>query len=115
MCKRWRQPVTGFQAFIAHIGPKPEAGLELDRIDNDKGYEPGNVRWASRKQQCANQRRGIHRKKPNRWKQISPETALAIFHAEGTHLQIATGFAVSVGVVSNIKNGATWSRVTERR
>jgi len=45
-----------FAAFFAHIGPKPDPSLTLDRIDNDRGYEPGNVRWATRVQQRANRR-----------------------------------------------------------
>jgi hypothetical protein len=28
--------------------------LTLDRIDNDRGYEPGNVQWATRAQQGKN-------------------------------------------------------------
>lgn len=47
--------VENFAAFYAHIGPCPE-GLTLDRIDNDRGYEPGNVRWATKAEQVRNRR-----------------------------------------------------------
>lgn len=50
VCDRWRQ---SFAAFVADVGPRP-AGATLDRIDNDRGYEPGNVRWATRREQSAN-------------------------------------------------------------
>lgn len=50
----WR---ASFQAFLDHVGLKPHPYLTLERIDNDKGYEPGNVKWASRKEQRANQRK----------------------------------------------------------
>lgn len=53
VCAEWRHD---FAAFLAHIGPKPAPNLSLDRIDNDRGYEPGNVRWATTSQQHKNTR-----------------------------------------------------------
>ena len=52
VCKAWRD---SFLIFEADMGERP-AGQELDRIDNSKGYFPGNVRWATRKEQCRNLR-----------------------------------------------------------
>lgn len=48
--EEWRD----FEVFLAHIGPKPSPKLSLDRIDNDKPYGPGNVRWATSSEQCNN-------------------------------------------------------------
>lgn len=47
-----------FSQFYQELGKRPN-GLTLDRINNDGHYEPGNVRWASRKEQSNNQRRSI--------------------------------------------------------
>jgi hypothetical protein len=47
----------GFERFYAHVGPKPSPKHSIDRIDNDGGYRPGNVRWATQGQQMRNTRR----------------------------------------------------------
>lgn len=52
VCPRWRD---SFDAFLADVGERP-SGLTLDRIDNNGHYEPGNVRWATHKQQSLNRR-----------------------------------------------------------
>lgn len=51
VCKAWRKD---FSSFLEHIGPCPDSRMSIDRINNNKGYEPGNVRWATRKTQSAN-------------------------------------------------------------
>ena len=53
VCEEWR---NDFKAFYEHIGPKPTRDHTLDRIDNGKGYEPGNVRWTDCKTQARNTR-----------------------------------------------------------
>lgn len=47
---------NGLENFLKEVGPKPSPELTLDRISNSKGYEPGNLTWATRKSQVANRR-----------------------------------------------------------
>ena len=49
----WRNDV---RAFIRDVGERPGPGYSLDRINNDGNYEPGNVRWATAKEQQRNRR-----------------------------------------------------------
>jgi hypothetical protein len=53
VCEEWKRD---FWAWFEHIGRRPIAGLTQERINNDKGYEPGNVRWESYKHQSENKR-----------------------------------------------------------
>jgi len=53
VCERWR---GSFDNFLADMGESPGPEFSLDRIDVDGNYEPGNCRWATRKEQRANRR-----------------------------------------------------------
>ena len=55
ICDEWRRPnPEGLTNFARYMGERPSNELTVDRIDNDGNYEPGNVRWASRKLQAEN-------------------------------------------------------------
>lgn len=51
--------VDDFPKFLNDVGYKPDAKSTIDRIDNDKGYEPGNVRWVLMKVQQRNKRTNL--------------------------------------------------------
>lgn len=52
----WKQWDESFMEFKSYMGERP-SGMTLDRFPNREGnYEPGNVRWATPKQQRANQK-----------------------------------------------------------
>lgn len=51
VCDEWKR-FEPFQEWAKASGFQP--GLTIDRIDNDKGYEPANCRWTDRATQCLN-------------------------------------------------------------
>jgi hypothetical protein len=52
ICPEW----DSFDRFVKDMSPRISPRHSLDRIDNDKNYEPSNCRWATRKEQQRNRR-----------------------------------------------------------
>lgn len=65
MCQAWRNDFKSFESWALAHGYKD--GMTLDRICNNRGYEPGNCRWISERQQAYN-------RKTNRYITIDGET-----------------------------------------
>lgn len=42
---------NGFENFFHEVGPKADPLLTLERLQNDLGYVPGNLAWATRAEQ----------------------------------------------------------------
>jgi hypothetical protein len=52
VCKEWSMNLDNFIIWAKCNGYKE--GLQIDRIDNDGNYEPGNCRWVTNKENCRN-------------------------------------------------------------
>jgi hypothetical protein len=50
VCDRWQK----FENFIEDMGYPPTPKHQIDRINNDGNYEPGNCRWVTVKENAAN-------------------------------------------------------------
>lgn len=53
VCEAWRH---SFEAFFQEVGARPSPSHSIDRINGDKPYERGNVRWATPTQQSRNRK-----------------------------------------------------------
>jgi hypothetical protein len=90
VCERWR---NDFAAFLADMGSRPSPQHSIDRIDNDGNYEPGNVRWATDKDQARNTTR-------NHWITFNGETLCLVAWAERIGMS-------HVGLLNRLRKG--WS------
>ena len=59
VCDEWRDNFQAFYDYVSNLPHFGEKGYSLDRINNDGNYEPGNVRWATAREQCNNKRNSI--------------------------------------------------------
>jgi hypothetical protein len=51
----WHNVAKFIEWMNSNLGPKP-TGCSIDRVDNNQGYEPGNVQWSTATAQAANRR-----------------------------------------------------------
>ena len=55
VCARWHE----FRLFLADMGERPD-GMQIDRINNEGNYEPGNCRWTTAKVNARNRRNTLY-------------------------------------------------------
>lgn len=63
--------VRSFAQWVAdNLGTKPSMGYSIDRVDNNRHYEAGNLRWATASEQARNKRQYKRTKNGERIRQL---------------------------------------------
>ena len=57
VCQEWRDDRAAFLKYAKTLDGWDNSANEIDRLDNDKGYEPGNIRFATRSENMLNKRK----------------------------------------------------------
>lgn len=98
VCSEWSS-YEAFAAWARANGYRDD--LTIDRIDNLRGYEPSNCRWASYTQQNRNRR-------VVRFAMEDIRVIRARFAAGELQRDIADDYAVTQGQISAICTGKRW-------
>jgi DNA-binding XRE family transcriptional regulator len=56
VCQRW---LDDYENFFHDVGKRPSSRYSLERKNKDGNYEPGNVKWATRREQSRNTCRNV--------------------------------------------------------
>lgn len=100
VCERW---LTSPAAFLADMGPKPSPAHELDRIDNDGGYHPGNCRWVLRKQNDRNRRSNRHLEHQGERRTIAEWSERSGVPVDTLSYRLKAGWSVSAALTTPVR------------
>lgn len=99
VCKEWRESFDVFFAWAMENGY--ESGLQIDRIDNEKGYSPENCHWVT----SANNNRNRRNNKLD----VEKVAEIRKLLAEGVSgPKIAKRFGVHHSLIYRIKANKQW-------
>ncbi len=57
VCDEWGDDLQSYFDYVISLPNAMKPGLTIDRIRNNEGYKPGNLRWTTKHIQQANQRK----------------------------------------------------------
>lgn len=106
--------IASFEAFRDVVGEPPGPEFTLERINNDGNYEPGNVTWATRKQQAVNKTHGGTAARKGERNIKAKLTEADIRHIRGSSLsgaKLADLYSVSRANISTIRQRKSWKHI----
>lgn len=111
VCDRWLASFDAFHRWAVQNGHRP--GLQLDRIDNDKGYGPDNCRFVTPAQNARNKRPRTRTIRTNPTLTVNQVREARKLLAEGvSQREIGRRLGVTHGTIGAIKTGRTWADVS---
>lgn len=90
VCDRWR---NSLRTFLADVGPIPK-GLQIDRIDGNLGYHPGNVRFVTPVENCRNRRNSTFVELNGERHRLADLCERLNIARDGVHKRLALGWTV---------------------
>jgi len=97
ICPLWK---TSFSYFYNDMLGSYRPGLEIDRIDNNKGYTPENCRWVTRAENCRNTRASKLTQEQVNWIRENPENL--------NQVERAARLGIGKAMVNHIVKGLRW-------
>lgn len=111
ICEEWKNDYLNFREWALNSGYNDS--LTIDRINNEKGYQPDNCRWVTAKQQANNRRSNLVIEYENK-KYTMSEFADAINLPYNTVKQrIKNGWSIEDVVNTPYKSRKKWSEINE--
>jgi hypothetical protein len=107
VCEEWKNSFDAFVAWATQHGYQPN--LQIDRIDNDKGYSPDNCRFVTPSENARNKRKPASPRRNNptltegQVREIKEQLASGV-----TQREIGRRFGVTHGTIWAIAAGRTW-------
>lgn len=100
VCDRW---LHSFSNFIADMGERPFPKAQIDRVNNNGNYEPGNCRWVSPAKNCQNRRSN----------KITERDVYFIRHSTLKGVELSKLLGISRDNVSCVRRNKTWKKYTK--
>ena len=110
VCDEWLNSFEAFCDWAIQNGYRPD--LQIDRIDNSRGYSPDNCRFVSVVQNHQNKRKRTHPIRTN--PRLTPDkvrTIRRLLEEGASQRAIGRHLGVSHGTIGAIKLGRTWTDV----
>lgn len=100
VCEEWRHDFLTFRTWAENNGY--EKGMELDRINNDLGYNPDNCRWLTKLDNLANRRGYLQEEIQVALKELAEERNVSITALIQEAVVAYFGFNQGEGVISDV-------------